>query len=123
MTGPVDENISEPTPDDFQPTPDPEIDADESAPLGPDATEDEWWSTTAALLVEPADLLAEADAGMVDVPIEGQLDLIESVEEVGDVSGEQTTEWFTFDDEAEPEPLLPRRHHHLEQRSNSGSQP
>ena len=90
MTGPVDENISEPTPDDFDPTADnlrrrshePSGDQGlvdpEHPPLGPDATEDEWWSTTAALLIEPDQLLADADA--VDQPIEGQLDLIGSSE-------------------------------------------
>jgi GT2 family glycosyltransferase len=119
----VDENISEPSPDDFDPTADNslrrshELPGDqglvdpEHPPLGPDATEDEWWSTTAALLIEPDQLLADADA--VDQPIEGQLDLIGSSEFDDEVSVEQTTEWFTFDDEAEPEPLLPRRHHHV----------
>ncbi len=117
MTGPVDENISEPSPDDFDPSLDDARElglADpEHPPLGPDATEDEWWSTTAALLIEPDHVPAEVDADLLDLPIEGQLDLIASDALDVVVSGEQTTEWFTFDDEAEPEPLLPRRHHHV----------
>ena len=121
MTGPVDENISEPSSDDFNPSRDELIAAAEAPPLGPEATEDEWWSTTAALLIEPDQLLADADLASEladpvasDEPIEGQLDLIEAAEAgFGDVSGDQATEWFTFDDEAEPEPLLPRRHHHV----------
>lgn len=113
MTGPVDENNSEPSPDDVDIADQRPPAEAESAPLGPDATEDEWWSTTAALLVEPDQLLAEADAGFVHEPIDGQLDLIESVGSDGEGSAEQTTEWFTFDEEAEPEPLFPRRHHHV----------
>ena len=115
MTGPVDENISEPSPDDFDASAEHSYDHGlsdpEHAPLGPDATEDEWWSTTAALLIEPDQLLAQADA--IDGPIEGQLDLIQSAHASDEASAEQTTEWFTFDDDAEPEPLLPRRHHHV----------
>jgi len=85
----VDENFSEPSPDDFDLTRDEQRSSGDLAPLGPDATEDEWWSTTAALLIEPE--------GLPDP----------------DPVAEQTTEWFTFDDEAEPEPLLPRRFHHV----------
>ena len=117
MTGPVDENASQRSADDSDITAHQPPTVAELAPLGADATEDEWWSTTAALLIEPDQLLAEADSEPIDEPIDepvdGQLDLMESSGGDHEGSTEQTTEWFTFDDEAEPEPLLPRRHHHV----------
>lgn len=113
----MDENISEPSPDEFDLPGDERFERREPAPLGPDATEDEWWSTTAALLFEPDQLVAQADGqfatDLADQPIAGQLDFMESAADPVHIEVEQTTEWFTFDDDAEPEPLLPRRFHHV----------
>lgn len=98
----MDDNRAQPSPGEPSPVLHEQVDVDESAPLGPDATEDEWWSTTAALLIEPEQQAPDKNSSSVDD---------DQVSEPAE--GEQTTEWFSLDEDVEYEPVLPRRHHHV----------